>query len=177
MCSTCFEQLSVHPQEDLYMKYYSILLHIRISSVIDVRMCWILHSVGSYYTCVSQCTVLITRVYHNSRFLLHVCITMHGSYYTCVSQCTVLITRVYHNARFLLHVCITMHGSRKRKALSTHTIGRTNSLYTSDDTQPDVLWQSTRRRSLRTLNRIQYQTPNYEVESQNAQWSRVRRAG
>ena len=78
---------------------------------------------------------------------------------------------------FLLHVCITMHGSRKRKALSTHTIGRTNSPYTSDDTQPDVLWQSTRRRSSRTLNRIQYQTPNYEAESQNAQWSRVRRAG
>jgi len=47
---------------------------------------------GSYYIGISQCTVLITWVYNNARFLLHRYITLHGSYYMGISQCTVLIT-------------------------------------------------------------------------------------
>ena len=83
----------------------------------------------------------------------------------CVWFCflLILITHVYHNARF-----------KKRKALSTHITGRTKSPYTSDDTQPDVLWQSIRRRSSRKL--YLSNTRHYEAEWHNAQWSRVRRA-
>ena len=86
----------------------------------------------------------------------------------CVWFCLLLvpIAHVYHNARF-----------KKRKAVSTHIICRQNFPYTSDDTQLDVLWQAPRRRSSRTLNRIQCQTPNYEVGWHNARWSHIRRAG
>jgi len=39
LSSTYFEKPSVHPQEDLNMQFYGILLCIRISSLVDVRMC------------------------------------------------------------------------------------------------------------------------------------------
>ena len=32
---TCFEQPSVHPQEDLYMQFFGIFSCIRISSLVD----------------------------------------------------------------------------------------------------------------------------------------------
>ena len=48
---------------------------------------------GSYCTGISQCTVRITQVYHNARFVLHKYITMHGSYYTSISQSTVQKTQ------------------------------------------------------------------------------------
>jgi hypothetical protein len=40
--STCFEHPSVHPQEDLYMKFYGMFPCVYISSLVDVRMCVIL---------------------------------------------------------------------------------------------------------------------------------------
>jgi hypothetical protein len=79
-------------------------------------LCWfLLHRYitihGSYYIGISQYTVLITSVYHNTRFLLHWYITIHGSYYIGISQYTVIIIPVYHSTRFLLHRYITIHGS------------------------------------------------------------------
>jgi len=36
LSSTCFEQPSVHPQEDLYMQFYGIFSCICISSLVEV---------------------------------------------------------------------------------------------------------------------------------------------
>jgi len=38
LSSTCFEQLSVHHQEDLYMQLYGILSCNYVSSLVAVRM-------------------------------------------------------------------------------------------------------------------------------------------
>ena len=38
LSSTCFEQASVHPQEDLYVKFYGICSCVHISSLVNVRM-------------------------------------------------------------------------------------------------------------------------------------------
>jgi len=45
--STCFEHPSVHPQEDLYMKFLVFLSCVRRSSLVDGRMCLIKHCI--YY--------------------------------------------------------------------------------------------------------------------------------
>ena len=40
LSSTCFEQPKVHPQEDLYMQFFLVFFPcIRISNLVDVRMC------------------------------------------------------------------------------------------------------------------------------------------
>jgi hypothetical protein len=39
---TCFEQPSVHPQKDPYMNFHGIFSNIRIRSMVDIRMCFIL---------------------------------------------------------------------------------------------------------------------------------------
>jgi len=41
LSSTCFEQPSIHLQEDLYMQVYSNFSRIRIRSLVDDRMCLI----------------------------------------------------------------------------------------------------------------------------------------
>ena len=42
MSKTCFEKPGVDPQEGLYMQFYGIFSCIRISSLVNVRMCLIL---------------------------------------------------------------------------------------------------------------------------------------
>ena len=61
--STCFEQPSVHPQEELYMQVYGISFVLpckqsgRWSSTRLLTVYGSAHFVGSYYVRISQCTV------------------------------------------------------------------------------------------------------------------------
>ena len=62
--STCFENPSVHPQEDLYVQFYGIsFMHPfnqsgRWQDVLDTIFDVIsVHFVGSYYVDISNCTV------------------------------------------------------------------------------------------------------------------------
>jgi len=70
LSSTCFEQPSVDPQVDLYMQFYAIYSCIRISSLVDVRMCCSKHVEDNIILMKKVCMllVLITYVYHNPRF-------------------------------------------------------------------------------------------------------------
>jgi len=62
---TCFEDLSVHHQEDLYMQFYGMFSCIRISSLVDGRMCvssTSCHRPDCLYGCIIKHFLLSTRL-------------------------------------------------------------------------------------------------------------------
>jgi len=103
LSSTCFEQPSVHLQEDLYMQFYGIDSCVRIRSRVDVRMCLI--EPDCLYGCMKSTVKLHVQVFLKmNTWLFETCRRHYNLIKLLIKKCAF--------CWFLLHVYITMHRSK-----------------------------------------------------------------